>query len=151
MGVIKTLQHKAKEIATTTQGKKEGPETSQNITSNRPSLGLYQDLQETKSWQGEGDITYDTWQHFCPHPVWSVKKNPENPLETEHSAHFKLSNTLRQKRVHQQDKTPRHEQSNVVFLTELSSTSILKKKLDTSLGTLKYVYWPEKIASLKEV
>lgn len=101
-----TLQHRPKEIATRSQGEKKEQEYRR------------------------------TALQTCSHPDWaftktSKKRDPSreeernNPhsISVPHSlecqgnlpAHFKASNTLRQKLVHPKDKTPRHKQSNIVY------------------------------------
>jgi hypothetical protein len=118
LGVIKTLQHRAKEVPIITQGKKKEQE---HLKTALKTCG-YPDWAFTKTSKKRDPSKEEerNKRHSISIPYLSgVSEKFRRILQKcDIPVQFKPSNTLRQKLVHPKDKTPRHKQSNVVYAVQ---------------------------------
>ena len=114
LGVIKTLQHRANEIPTTTQGTKKEEQHLKTALRTCGYPGWAFSKSSRKRDPKKEEDRNKRRSNSIPYLSGVSEKFRRILQKHDIPVQFKPSNTLRQRLVHPEDKTPRHKQSNVV-------------------------------------
>ncbi|KAK7893340.1 hypothetical protein WMY93_022492 [Mugilogobius chulae] len=125
LGVIRTLQHRAEEVPTSSEGKKKETQHVQKALSacgypkwalNRAKRPKKQEKRETETEKRKNGVS-------IPYVSGLSEKLQRIFRQHDIPVFFKPVNTLRQKLVHPKDKMPTEKQSNVVYSIRCSEES----------------------------
>ncbi|TWW61021.1 hypothetical protein D4764_05G0011110 [Takifugu flavidus] len=119
LGVIRTLQHRAREIPTTSQGRKKEQDHIKTAlkTCGYPDWAFTKTSRKPDPSKGEEERN-KRCSVSIPYLSGISEKFRRILQKHDIPVHFKPSNTLRWRLVHPKDKTPRPKQSNVVHAVQ---------------------------------